>query len=411
MSNKTAKKLSKDDPYFIDFPKRVKSIQKEMVRRGIDVYLGSRLRTLSWTLDAFCPWRSYIVIPPSGLPTAITFVIDAARVADDSWLDQDHILGYGPMGGQDQVSLLVQLIKPYLKGGKGIIGMETGMGNYLPEGHLTLFEYVALKAALPKASFKNAHAIIDDLSLIKDAGTINRFREASRIVDIGHKAVYDAIKSGGFEGMTETEIGGLAAYAMRKAGSEWEWSFTGGNEIASGYRTGLAAGACTPASRRKLKEGEPLMVDLHAMFRLGLGDHSHNYFLGKATKRQLWHANNFVDLIKRCLKAYKPGVSPTTLADEMLAFAEDRGFQDYMVPGFEHGIGMMGDEWRIGLNDGPFQYWTNPDHVYQKNEMLICAMQYACPEENIGFRYENPILITDAGCEAMSRFRLSIDVV
>jgi Xaa-Pro aminopeptidase len=405
------KKLARDDPYYIDFPKRIKSIQKEMARRGIDVYFGSRLRTLSWTLDVFCPWRSYIVIPPAGLPTAITFVIDAARVADDSWLDQEHILGYGPMGGQDQVSLLVQLIKPYLKGGKGIVGMETGMGTYLPEGHLTLFEYVVLKAALPRASFKNAHDIIDELSMIKDEGTINRFREASRIVDIGHKTVSNAIKNGGYAGMTETEIGGLAAYAMRKAGSEWEWSFTGGNEIASGYRTGLAAGACTPASRRKLKTGEPLMVDLHAMFRLGLGDHSHNYFLGKATKRQLWHAKNFVDLIKLCLKTYKPGISPTRLADELLAFAEERGFQDYMVPGFEHGIGMMGDEWRIGLNDGPFQYWTNPDHVYQKNEMLICAMQYACPEEGVGFRYENPILITARGCEAMSRFPLSIDVV
>ncbi len=405
------KKLKRDDPYFIDFPKRIKAIQKEMAKHGIDVYLGSRLRTLSWTVDAFMPWRSYIVIPPEGLPTAITFVIDAARVQDDSWLDQDHILGYGPMGGQDQVSLLAGLIKPHLKAGKGIIAMETGMGTYLPEGHLTLFEFVMLKAALPKATFKNAHAIIDRLSLIKDAGTINRFREASRMVDIGHKAVYEAIRNGGYKNMTETEIAGLAAYAMRKAGSEWEWSFTGGNEIASGYRTGLAAGACTPASRKKLKMGEPLMVDLHAMFRLGLGDHSHNYFLGKANKRQLWHAKNFVDLIKKCLKAYKPGVSPTTLADEMLAFTEERGFQDYMVPGFEHGIGLMGDEWRIGLNDGPFEYWTNPDHVYKKDEMLICAVQYACPEENVGFRYENPILITVKGCEAMSKFPLSIDVV
>ena len=29
--------------------------------------------------------------------------------------------------------------------------------------------------------------------------------------------------------MTETEIAGLAGYAMRKAGSTFEWSFTGGN--------------------------------------------------------------------------------------------------------------------------------------------------------------------------------------
>ena len=211
--------------------------------------------------------------------------------------------------------------------------------------------------------------------------------------------------------MTETEIAGLAAYAMRKAGSEWEWSFTGGNEIASGYRTGLAAGACTPASRRALKPGEPLTVDLHAMFKLALGDHAHNYLLVPATKRQKWHAGNFVDLVDLCLSTYRPGISPSALADEMLEFCEEREFADYMVPGFEHGIGMTGDEWRIGLNDGPFAYWTNPDHTYQAGEMIICAMQYACPEENIGFRYENPILITPTGCEVMSKFPLAVEEI
>jgi Xaa-Pro aminopeptidase len=399
------------DPYFIDFPQRIQAIQAEMEKQGIHVYLGSRLRTLSWTLDAFCPWRSFIVIPAHGLPTAVTFVIDAARVADDSWLDEDQILGYGPMGGQDQISVLTGLLQPHLRGSRGTVGMESGMATYLPEGNLTKYEHECLTAALPEAKFVNAHGIVDRLSLIKDQGTINRFREASRIVDVGHQAVYAAIQDGGYRGMTETEIGGLAAYAMRKAGSEWEWSFTGGNEIASGYRTGLAAGACTPATRRCLQAGEPLMVDLHAMFKLGLGDHAHNYLLGPASPRQRWHAQNFVDLVELCLQHYRPGVSPSAIADEMLDFCEERGFADYMVPGFEHGIGLMGDEWRIGLNDGPFPYWTNPDHVYQAGEMIICAMQYACPEEQIGFRYENPILITQEGCEAMSRFPSAIEEV
>ncbi len=408
MPRKTA---AKKDPYFIDFPKRVKDIQAEMANQGIDVYLGSRLRTLSWTLDAFCPWRSYIVIPPRGLPTAMTFVIDAARVADDSWLDEEHILGYGPMGGQDQISLLTGLIEPHLRRGAGAVGIESGMGTYLPEGHITQYEYERLKDALPKARFVNAHDIVDRLSMIKDEGTINRFREASRIVDIGHREVRSVIENGGYRGMTETEIAGLAAYAMRKAGSEWEWSFTGGNEIASGYRTGFAAGACTPASRRQLQPGEPLLVDLHAMFKLALGDHAHNYLLGPATKRQKWHAKNFVDLLRLCLKTYRPGISPSSLADEMLDFCEDKGFAEYMVPGFEHGIGMTGDEWRIGLNEGPFPYWTDPDHEYQAGEMIICAVQYSCPEESIGFRYENPILITPRGCEVMSKYPLAIEEI
>ena len=30
-------------------------------------------------------------------------------------------------------------------------------------------------------------------------------------------------------------------------------------------------------------------------------------------------------------------------------------------------------------------------------------MQYACPDKEIGFRYENPILIRKDGCEPLSR--------
>jgi hypothetical protein len=66
-------------------------------------------------------------------------------VADDSWLDADHVLGYAPMGGQDQVAL------------------------------------------------------------IKEPGEVNRCREASRIVDVGHQAVHEAIHNGGYQGMTETD--------------------------------------------------------------------------------------------------------------------------------------------------------------------------------------------------------------
>jgi Xaa-Pro aminopeptidase len=116
-------------------------------------------------------------------------------------------------------------------------------------------------------------------------------------------------------------------------------------------------------------------------------------------------------LVKLCLETYRPGVTPSSLADEMLDFCEEGGFAEYMVPGFEHGIGLMGDEWRIGLNEGPFAYWTDPDHQYQAGEMIICAMQYACPEEGIGFRYENPLLITESGCEALSKFPLAVEEI
>ncbi len=401
----------KNSPYYVDFPERIRKIQAAMAEERIDVYLGSRLRTLSWTTDAFCPWRSFVVIPAEGLPWVFTFLIDAGRIADESWLDEDHVLGYVSMGGMDQISLVSAYIKDALPGGKGRVGFEDGMSNYTPEGNLTRREYQGFRDALEGSELVNAQYIVDRIAVIKDEGTVNRFREASRMVDAGHEAVFSALSGGGWKGVTETEIAGIAALAMRKQGSEWEWSFTGGNEIACGYRTGLPGCACTPPSRKELSEGDPLMVDLHATFRLGLGDHSHNYFIGKATDRQMWHAGNFILIVQETLKRYKAGVTPDILSEELLGIAEDKGFGEYMLPGFEHGIGMLGDEWRIGRDDGPIPYWTDPDHSYREGEMLICAMQYACSDEDIGFRYENPIVIRKNDCEVLSKYPLGIEII
>lgn len=402
--------LDPADPYYIDNPGRVRAMQEVMHEQDIDVYLGSRIRTLSWITDAFCPWRSFIVVPAEGMPTLFTFIIDALRVSDETWLDEDHVRAYAPMGGMDQIGALADFITTELGLTKGRIGYETGMSTYTAEGNLTHYEYERLTEALAGFTFVNAHEIVDGLSIIKDQGTINRFRKASAIVDEGHRAAREALENGGYKGMTETVIAGIAALAMRRAGSVSEWNFAGLNEISSGYRTGL--GACTPPTEKVIQGGEPLMLDFHAMFRLALGDHSHNYLIAPATRRQRWHADNFVELVRLVLDNYRAGATPSSLAQIMMDRAESLGCADFVVPGCEHGIGLFGDEWRIGAkNDGPVPYWTNPDHVYRENELVICAMQYACPAEGIGFRYENPVLILEDGCECLSRYPLAIEEI
>ena len=204
--------------------------------------------------------------------------------------------------------------------------------------------------------------------------------------------------------------GGIAALAMRRAGSVSEWNFAGLNEIASGVRTGL--GACTPPTTKEIQAGEPLMLDFHAMFKLALGDHSHNYLIGPATRRQRWHADNFVAIIQKVIDNYRAGTTPGTLAAIMMDFAESRGCGDFIQPACEHGIGLFGDEWRIGAVVNPdLPYWTDQDHVYQENEMVVCAMQYASPDEHIGFRYENDIVITRDGCEVLSKYPLGIEEI
>jgi Xaa-Pro aminopeptidase len=400
----------RNHPCFIDSPQRVKDVQAEMQKAGIDAYLGSRPRTLSWIADTFVPWRSYVLVPAAGMPFLFTFFIDCARISSETWLDADHVLGYIGMPGVEPIPNIAKLITEQLHLTRGRIGYEDGISVYTPEGYLTRYEHALLQQHLPGAELVDAHAIIDRLSLIKDGGTINRFREAGRICDLGHQAVYEAVRNGGWKKLTETEVAGIAALAMRRAGSASEWNFAGLNEIATGWRTAL--GACTPPTDKPLAAGEPCMIDLHSMFKLGLGDHSHNYLLAPATPRQRWHADNFVALIDGLLKRYRAGKTPAGLLGEVRELAATRGCGDYVLPAVEHGIGLWGDEWKVGAETNQaVPYWTDPTHTYQENEMVVAAMQYVCPEDEIGFRYENPVVLRTDGCETMSKFPLAIEEI
>ena len=53
----------------------------------------------------------------------------------------------------------------------------------------------------------------------------------------------------------------------------------------------------------------------------------------------------------------------------------------------------------------------SPGHTYRPHELVICALLYACPDEGIGFRYENPMLILEDGNEVLSQYPLAIEEI
>ena len=188
----------------------------------------------------------------------------------------------------------------------GTIGIEDGTTNYLPEGFITNHEYQTLKAMFPKAELVNCAEITDRLCLIKEPAEIKLMRQATAIVDKAHEAVRQALSIG----MSEKQIAGIAEKVMRDAGSEFAWTFTGGQEIASGERTWWPLGGCTPATDRLVQLGEPVLVDLHGMYGLFLGDVSHNYIMGRPTKEQREVMTAYTETAYKVIDEMKPGKVP-----------------------------------------------------------------------------------------------------
>ena len=67
-----------------NFPRRVRTLQAELARQGIDVLVGTRLKTITHVSGAFVPWRSAVVIPSDGEAQLFTVSMDAVRVAKPS---------------------------------------------------------------------------------------------------------------------------------------------------------------------------------------------------------------------------------------------------------------------------------------------------------------------------------------
>ncbi|MEM1797693.1 MAG: Xaa-Pro peptidase family protein, partial [Candidatus Jordarchaeales archaeon] len=315
----------------------IEEIRRRMEEEGIDVIVGTRLRTLGYVTGAFIPWRSAVIIPLQGEPEIFTILLDVERVRDDSWIK--NVKPGGPAEGMYLESLIADSIKR-LGYEKGRIGVEYGQEWILASGHILASEYDNLRKLLPDAEFKNATPLIDELTLYKEPEEIKLLRRASEITDVGQQAVRDSLEVG----MTETEVAGIAEYAMRKAGSDWAWTLTGGQEIASGYRTAYALGGCTPATDKIIQPGDNVLVDLHAMYRLYYGDLSHNYIMGRPSEEQRKLSDAFVDISYTVIDEMQPGVKIGEIARKAIRVAEKHGYANNVLFGFGHGIRGIGNE-------------------------------------------------------------------
>jgi Xaa-Pro dipeptidase len=374
---------------------RLKKIQAKMDEQDIDVLVATRLSTVGYVFGAFVPWRGIAVIPREGEPQLYVLGLDSERVKDDSFFK--NVTGVAPLPG---MAMWDQILS-YLRGKgleKGRIGVELGHSPIRIETFLLASEYELLREAFPQATFKNATNFLNEIFIIKDEAEIESFRQAAEICDLGLGVVLKELRVG----MTETEVAGIAEYAMRKAGSELNWTFTGGQEIGSGARTAYSWGGCTPPTRKRIEPGDNVLLDVHAMYNLYLGDLARNAIMGEPTPEQRELADVFVAACDLLLESMKPGVTYGEVSDKVDAFMDRIGYRQYALPGYGHGIGILGNEWYPVVMNSSVPYESKGDLVLQPNMVEVAALVLNRPGVG-GMRMEMTVLITKDGNEALNK--------
>jgi Xaa-Pro aminopeptidase len=192
-------------------------------------------------------------------------------------------------------------------------------------------------------------------------------------------------------GMHEYELAALYEYLVKKEGAQ---------DLA--YHAIICSGENHPYLHyykhdRFLQDGDFLVIDVGPDYAYYDIDITVSYPVnGKFTPRQreVYEACNAVH--EACMKVYRPGLTREQCRQEVREILEKQGFdltKDYfkrMRGGFGHYVGMAVHD--VGGSPSVLK----PGMVFANEPLCVF------PEENLGVRVEDTILITEDGCENLT---------
>jgi len=253
------------------------------------------------------------------------------------------------------------------------------------EGNLPLNFFESLKKNLKGMRIKNVQGLLSDLRKVKDAGEIQKIRQAAKATDLVLKKTLPKIK----EGASETQISRFIRRSIEdKAGGSEAFE----NIVAAGKN---AAVPHALPGNRKIKNGDFVVVDLGARVGGYCSDLTRTFAVGKIStrKRKIYQA--VLDAQMYVLEKVKPGVSCKRLSLIALNQLAKAGLSKYFIHSLGHGVGIEVHE---------------PPHLSVKSEEALEEGNVITIEPGVyitgccGVRIEDLVLVTADGCEVLSQF-------
>ena len=267
--------------------------------------------------------------------------------------------------------------------------LEATMANDEWDGRLTREKQFVklLQERFPEIEVQDCSRMIWDMRIIKSPAEIELLRQAAKIAVKAHIEMIKATRPG----MYEYELAALYEYLIKKEGAQ---------DLA--YYTVICSGENHPYLHyykhdRLLEDGDFLVIDAGPDLGYYDIDITVSYPVnGKFTPRQkeIYEACNAVH--EACLKVYRPGLILKECRDEVHEILRNQGYdlsKDYfqkMKGGFGHYVGMAVHD--VGGGPNVLQ----PGMVFANEPLCVF------PEENLGVRVEDTILITEDGCENLT---------
>lgn len=243
------------------------------------------------------------------------------------------------------------------------------------------------------SQFLNGSLIVDYVRMIKDDKEQALMREASRLNDIA----MDKLVPWAGKGLTENELAQKIIEIYKELGCEG---------LSFDPITAYAKGAADPhhaTDDSKGKRGDCVVLDIGAFKDHYASDMTRTVFIGEVSDRAREIYDIVVEANMRGIAAAKPG---NRMCDVDLAcrnYIEEKGYGKY----FTHRTGHS-----IGLEDHEFGDVSSVNEdIIQVGQCFSVEPGIYLPEEGIGVRIEDIVLITEDGCEVLNHYTKDLIVV
>ena len=240
--------------------------------------------------------------------------------------------------------------------------------------------------------YVEANHLMRQLRCIKDDSEIAYLSKAIEITGIGLKSIFENAKVG----MYEYELEALLQYEMKRRGLSY---FGFAPIIATGIN---AATLHYKKNNTLIKEDELVLCDVGALYNNYSADITRTFPIAKQfNERQKAVYSEVLKVQKTIIDMIKPGVSMTDLNKKTCdligescvrlgLITDPIDFKKYYMHSVGHQLGM--DTHDIGARDT----------VLEKGMVLTIEPGIYIPEENIGIRIEDDILVTEESYKNLS---------
>ena len=267
-----------------------------------------------------------------------------------------------------------------------------------------------IKVKFPKHIYKKAADMIYPIRAIKGLEEVSLIQKACDITKIGVSKVISTLKPGIYEYEIEAEI--IREFLLNKSRG-----FAYDPIIASG------SNACIlhyGSNNEVCKDGDVVLMDFGAEYANYASDLTRCFPVnGRFTKRQKKIYNAVLNVMKQSKNMLKQGIVLSEYEKEVGSFMEkelvDLGlissrevskstgtpaYKKYYMHGTSHHLG-------LDVHDV-----SGPNQILSEGMVLTCEPGIYVPEEGIGIRLENDILITSNGhVDLMSEIPIEADEI